>query len=318
MIKIFYPFLIIGILFCSGPLLAQQDAQFSQYMFNGIYYNPAFAGVEGVTQFTGVFRSQWTGYEPTLGGGGAPTTQLFTLNTPILRLRSGFGFHAVNDQLGALSNQQIQVSYAYHLGLPNSKLSFGIRSGIFSKAIDFNKYRWNDPNDINNLDSRVSDIKPDLAVGMFYRAEKLYAGVSYNHIIKAEFDFGSDALRNPLVSHMYLTAGYDYEYNYNLIITPSVLIKTDLNTYSIEGGVMGTYNNKMWGGLNYRDGDSFIAILGYALLKDNSLKAGYAFDLVVRAQEAKRPTSHEFLMSYTLPVVSAGGKKIVRTPRFRH
>ncbi|MDQ3535513.1 MAG: type IX secretion system membrane protein PorP/SprF, partial [Bacteroidota bacterium] len=134
----------------------------------------------------------------------------------------------------------------------------------------------------------------------------------------AEFDFGQETLRNPLENHMYFNAGYDIEYNYNLVLTPSVLIKTDLNTYSIEGGVMGTYNNKMWAGLNYRDGDSFIGIIGYALLKDNSLRAGYAFDLVVRAQDAKRPTSHEFLLSYTLPVVSAGGKKIVRTPRFRH
>lgn len=300
------------------PATAQQDAQFSQYMFNTIYYNPAFAGVEGVTQFTGVFRTQWTGYEGTDGNVGAPTSQLFSLNTPILRLRSGFAFHAVNDQLGPLSNQQVQVSYAYHLGLPSSKLSFGIRSGIFSQAINFNKYRPNQPGDPVIGEGRESQIRPDLAVGIYYRAEKLFAGVSYNHILKAEFDFGREALRNPLESHMYLTAGYDYEYNYNLIITPTVLIKTDLNTYSIEGGIMGTYNNKMWGGLNYRDGDSFIALIGYALLKDNSLRAGYAFDLVVRAQEAKRPTSHEFLLSYTLPVVSAGGKKIVRTPRFRH
>ncbi|CAN5463184.1 type IX secretion system membrane protein PorP/SprF [soil metagenome] len=318
MIKILYRITFIGLIFFCLPGYSQQDAQFSQYMFNTIYYNPAFAGVEGVTQFTGIFRSQWTGYRPNVGSGGAPTTQVFSINTPFLRLRSGFAFHAVNESLGPLNNQELQISYAYHIGLPNAKLSLGVRSGVFSQAIDFNKYIAVNPSDPLLQGGKESQLRPDLAVGVFYRGERIFGGLSYNHILKAEFDFGINNLRNSLTNHMYLTAGYDYQLNYNFVLTPTVLVKTDLNTYIFDVSLMGTYNNKIWGGVSFRQSDAAIALLGYSLLKDNSLRVGYSFDYIIRAQEAKEPTSHEIMLSYTMPVVAAGGRKIVRTPRFRH
>ena len=81
---------------------------------------------------------------------------------------------------------------------------------------------------------------------------------------------------------------------------------------------MGTYKERMWGGLSFRQGDAMIALLGYSILKDNSLKLGYAFDYTIKARDAKSTTSHEIMLSYELPMLSAGGKKIIRTPRFRH
>ena len=136
--------------------------------------------------------------------------------------------------------------------------------------------------------------------------------------MKSEFDFGAADLRNALEEHLVFTAGYNYELNYNLVVTPSVIVKSDLNEISIEGGVMGTYDDKFWAGLSFRQGDAFIALLGINLLKDKSLSIGYSFDYVFKGQDAKQPTSHEVLLSYTLPPIVAGGKKIIRTPRFRH
>ena len=78
-------------------LLAQQDPQFTQYMFNTLYYNPGFAGVDGVTKLTAMHRSQWLGYQPTYGGGGAPTTQIVSMTTPLFKINSGFGAYVVND-----------------------------------------------------------------------------------------------------------------------------------------------------------------------------------------------------------------------------
>jgi len=288
-------------------------------MFNTLFYNPAFAGVEGITQFTAIHRTQWAGYTSTFDGGrGNPSTQMISLNTPILKFNSGFGMHIVNDNLGPLNNLEAQMSYAYHLGLKNGKISFGIKAGIFSQSINRNEYRPNvspDPLIDAGEDSRI---RPDLAFGIYYRAEKYFGGVSVNHITKAEFDFGEAGSRNALEQHMIITGGYDYEFNYKLIITPSVLVKTDFNSYSFDLGVIGTYNEKMWGGLSFRQSEAMIIILGYSLLKDNSLKLGYSFDYVIQNQDAKEPTSHEFMLSYTLPPAIAGGKKIIRTPRFRH
>lgn len=96
---------------------AQQDPQFTQYMFNTIYYNPGFAGVEGVTKFTALYRNQWLGYSPTNYGGGAPNTQLLTFSTPIYKVNGGAGAYITHDNLGPLDNYEVQASFAYHLGI---------------------------------------------------------------------------------------------------------------------------------------------------------------------------------------------------------
>ena len=296
----------------------QQDTHFSQYTLNNLFYNPAYAGVEGVTKITLIHRSQWLGYSPTFDVGGAPTSQVLSLSTPILRFRSGVGVHLVNDNLGPLNNLQGQVSYAYHLAVNEAKMSFGIRAGIFAQSMDFDKYRWNNEDDPLNKFGKESQIRPDLAAGIFYRSEKYFAGVSFNHLIKSEFDFGVDELRNALENHIYITAGYDYEFTYDLTLTPSILVKSDFVSYQFDLGVIGTYKDKFWGGLSFRQSEAAVALLGYSLLEDNSLRLGYAFDYIVKAQDAKQMTSHEILLSYSLPVVAGGGKKVIRTPRFRH
>jgi len=307
------------ILLLSWSARAQQEAQFSQYMFNTLFYNPGFAGVEGVTKITAIHRTQWAGFNTTFdGSGGNPNTQLVSFTTPILKFRSGFGLYVLNDKLGPLTNQEAQISYAYLVGLRDAKLSFGVKAGIFSQAIDRDEYRPNvrpDPLIDNGEDSQV---RPDLGFGIYYRAEKYYAGVSVSHIIESEFDFGLAESRNALEQNLTLTAGYDYDFSYKLVLTPSFLVKTDFNSYSFDLSVLGTYNEKMWGGLSFRQSEAFILLLGYSLLKDNSLRVGYSVDLIVSGRDAKETTSHEIMLSYTLPAVTAGGRKIIRTPRFRH
>jgi hypothetical protein len=101
-------------------------------------------------------------------------------------------------------------------------------------------------------------------------------------------------------------------------LRPSFIVKSDFNTYSFDVTLVGIYREKFWGGLSYRQSEAVIAMFGVSLLKDNSLQLGYALDYVIQAQAAKQKTSHEMMLSYTLPALSGGGKKVVRTPRFRH
>jgi type IX secretion system PorP/SprF family membrane protein len=302
------------------PAQAQQDVQFSMYMLNPLYYNPAYAGVEGLTKLTIMHRNQWTNYMSTLdGGGGQPITQVVSLATPILKIRSGVGVHLMNDKLGPLQNIEAQVAYAYHLAIDDSKLSLGLSAGIYSQSINKSYYRWNNPLDPINLQMEESQIRPDMAGGAFYRAPKYFLGLSFSHLNKAEFDFAADRLRNALENHMYFTAGYDYEFNYDLTITFSSLVKTvNFNNTSIELSAVGNYKDKFWGGISARQSEALIAMLGYSMMRDNSLRFGYAFDYVINAVNAKAPTSHEFLLSYALPVTSGDGRKPIRTPRFRH
>jgi type IX secretion system PorP/SprF family membrane protein len=301
-----------------SDLFGQQDPQFTHYMFNTLYYNPAYAGVEGFTKLTAIHRSQWLGYQPSYGGGGAPTTQIVSFNTPVYKLKGGFGAYVVNDRLGPQNNLEAQTSYAYHLPVKKGKLSFGMKAGIYSQTINFSLYRPIDQNDpVLKSSGKESQIRPDLAVGAFFQQEKYYLGLSFNHLIKSTFDFGMSQ-RNALETHAYFTGGYFYEVNFDLRFQFSTLIKTDFTKWTTEVGGIAYYKDTMWGGLSFRESEAAILMLGYSLLKDKSLKLGYGLDYVIKDQAAKQPTSHEFMLTYQLPINPASGKKVVRTPRYRH
>jgi type IX secretion system PorP/SprF family membrane protein len=297
---------------------AQQDAQFSQYMFNNLFLTPAYAGVDGTTQLTVMHRSQWQGYQSSFGDGGAPTSQLVSFNTPINKLHSGFGAYILNDKLGPQNNLEAQASYAYHLGLKNSKLSFGVKLGIYSMSVNGTYYRFVNEGDPLIVTGKESQIRPDLGFGLFYRAEKYYIGAGMNHLLRSEFSFGVDKSRNALENHVNITAGYFYEVNFDLQLQPTILVKTDLNEYSFDLGVIATLKDKMWGGVSFRQSEAANVLLGYSFFKDHSLKFGYSIDVIIKDKAAKSSFSHEFMLSYQLPVNPGSGKKVVRTPRYRH
>ncbi len=306
-------------LFITTAASAQQDPEFTQFMFNKLYYNPAFAGVEGMTKFNLLVRSKWTGYATTFdGAGGAPNTQVFTMTSPIYKLKSGFGAYIINDNLGSLNNLSFQGSYAYHFAIKEAKLSVGVNLGFFSQSIDFTRYRPSDPSDPLIGSGKDTQVRFDMGGGVFYQAKKFYVSASVNHLASPSFNFGIDNLRNALQPTLYVMGGYYYEVSYNLTITPSLLVQSDFAKTLINIGAVARYNDKFWGGITYKYQESAAVILGMSLLKSKALEIGYGFDYIVHNQEAKQPTSHEIRLGYALPVSSFGGKKVIRTPRFRH
>ncbi len=314
----FYIIFCLLLLTSAGKLFAQQDAQFSQYMFNSIYITPAAAGGDGVTRFSALHRSQWIGYQSSAGERGAPTSQLLSFTTPIHKIHSGFGSYVLHDQIGNLNNIEIQAMYAYHLGIGESKLSFAIKAGAVAQTVDGGEYRLiQEPDDLV-IEGKETQVRPDVGLGLMYRNEKFYAGLGVNHLTNATFDFGKNGSRNALERHMNFTAGYYYDVNFDLQIMPTVLVKTDFNEYSFDLGAVATYRNTMWGGLSFRQSEALNVILGYALLKDKSLKLGYSIDIVLVDKQAKSGSSHELMLTYDLPISPGSGKKIVRTPRYRH
>lgn len=297
---------------------AQQDPQFTQYMFNTLYYNPGFAGVDGVTKFTAMQRIQWFGYAPTVGSGGAPNTQIISMTAPIFKINSGIGAYIINDRLGPQNNLEAQVSYAYHLAVKDAKLSLGVRVGMFSQTLDFNKYIAREPDDpLLGQTGKQSQVRPDVAAGVYFRKEKYYAGLGFSHLVKSTFDFGVNQ-RSALQNHMYLTGGYFYDLSFDLRFQFMTLIKTDFTKTNFDIGGIAYLKDTMWAGLSFRQSEAAILLLGYSFLKDKSLKLGYAIDYVIKDQQAKEPTSHEIMLSYELPVTPVSGKKVVRTPRYRH
>ncbi|WP_224995417.1 type IX secretion system membrane protein PorP/SprF [Cesiribacter sp. SM1] len=313
--KIYY-FLIAIFSLGGGELLAQQEAQFTQYTFNPLYYNPAYAGVEGLTKITAVHRTQWANY-----GYGNPISQVVSFTTPIYRLSSGFGTHFVQDRAGPVSTLQLQGSYAYHLHLKElrTKLSFGARFGAVAKSIDEGRFEPNDIDDPLLKLGQAYEIQPDFGAGVYVQSSKIFGGVSFSHLVKSEFQYANDLATNPLENHMYVLFGYDYEYGRKVIITPSLLVQSDFNTYNFTLSAIGNIDDKYWAGLSFRQGESINIITGYSVLKDKSLRFGYSFDYVVKGRDAKSGAgSHEALITYTMPQAKPNRKKIIRDPRFRH
>lgn len=312
--------LIVGsVLFSVTPSFSQQDAQFTQYMFNGMYYNPAFAGKEGGFRFSALHRSQWANYTTSTGAGGAPVTQLLTAQGRVEDKNIGYGLTITNDNIGATGNLEVNLQGAYHKKINRGTLSVGIYAGMFSSSLDFGELSVVDPEPNLPSAGKENAMNFNVGAGVLWDRGDYYIGMSTRHLNQPGFDFGDGGFSNRLVNHSYLLAGYRFRPIGQFRVEPSFLIKTvALNNFSFDVSVMATYQNRITGGLAFRGEESVSLIAGYALLPDNSLTLGYAFDLVIGGVEAKAPTSHELMLRYTLTNVTREIQRVIqRTPRYR-
>jgi type IX secretion system PorP/SprF family membrane protein len=310
---------LVLLLLAAWPAAAQQDAQFSQFMFNQLYFNPATAGADGFIRFQLMHRSQWTGYQATGPDDGAPTSQLFSFQMPLNGIRSGVGLYAgIRDGLGPAVNQEVQFSYAYRMPLAGGTLSIGVRPGIYIRTIDFDRLRPVDPGDPLINTGKVNEFQPDLAAGVYYTSPTWYLGLSATHLLSSQYQFDVPTADNALQTTAFANAGYRYYLSESVELNPNVLVKADPAAVSVEGGVLAIVNDRYWAGLHYRSGDAAIAMIGLNFGRNNAFRLGYAFDYVVVGTAAKAPFSHEVLLSYGLPAPKAGRKTPVRTPRFRY
>lgn len=315
-VKVFILILFFGI----NYVHAQQDAQFTQYMFNGMFYNPAFAGKETGYRFSALHRTQWAGYSTSSGQGGAPITQFVTAQGRLNQKSIGYGLAIVNDQIGPSKNLEINFQGSYHKKIKRSVLSIGGYAGVFSSTLDYGELVVVNPEPNLPSAGKENQIALDFGIGAFFDRGNYYIGLSSKHLNQPNFDFGDASYANQLKNHSYLLFGYRLRPIGQLRIEPSLLIKTvSLNNFSYDVSVMATHQNKINAGIAFRGEESLSLILGYSILSDNSLKLGYAFDLVISGVEAKSPTSHEFMLRYVLPDVTRQVERVIqRTPRFRY
>ena len=308
----------------ASTALAQQDPQFSLYMYNPLYYNPAAAGSEGVSRLQITHRTQYLGYQPTIASdGGAQSTQLLSFNMPLAKVKGGIGIHAFNDKLGAIINQAVQVSYAYRIALKNGTLALGVQAGMYNRGINYGElFRPGEPGDPNIPTNRVSQAKPDFSAGVYYNTTDYWLGLSLTHLNAATYSFITDRSTEPLDRTVNLTAGYRLGIGYDIDVQPSVLVQYTtaggIGSSAVTANLIGTYANRIWAGAGYRLGDAIMATAGINLMRNNALRVGYALDLTVGGSSIKSLTSHEILVGYALPAPDARKKPIIRTPRFRY
>lgn len=295
---------------------AQQDAHFTQYMFNQSYFNPAAVGLEQGFRGGLLYRKQWAGYTG-LNNGGAPQDILLTANAPLMKYKMGVGLVVLNDKIGALNDLTAAANIAKHFTLGSGRLSIGLRAGIQSRSVSGDDFRVNDQTDPTYLSLKASSgqIVPDLGAGLFYQTDKWFAGASSSHLLEPKFDFAG--AKNTLNRHFYLMGGYNFELSPSVVLTPSVNVKSDSKVYSYEVSALAKINNQFFAGLAYREQDAASLIVGASMLKDNRLRITYSLDYTVPSTDAKTSTSHEIMASYFVPMVMKGPKPVIRTPRYR-
>lgn len=294
---------------------AQQDAHFTQYMFNQLYFNPGAAGVEQGFRGNLLYRNQWTGYKG-LNDGGAPQNFLFTGSVPILAANMGVGMVVSSDQIGPLNDLQASANAAYHFKAGTGKLSLGLRLGIHSRSISSKDLRVNETSDptYQNLLGSSGQIVPDFGFGVFYNSDKMFGGISANHLAEPQFDFSG--AKSTLNRHYYALAGYNFDLSPSIVLTPSFNMKYDSKTFQYELSAIAKFNGQFFGGLAYREQDAVSVIVG-AYMMENRLRISYSLDYTVPETEAKKPTSHEIMASYFHPITMKGPKPVIRTPRYR-
>jgi type IX secretion system PorP/SprF family membrane protein len=316
-IRMYRRLLTILLASLSGLVFAQQDPQFSHYYFNHLFLNPGAAGSENVTRFQGIYRTQYTGYTGTFDDGGGPTTQVFSANVPLKQYKSGVGVYFMNDRIGFSTAQDIQLSYAYHLPVGGSQLAIGVRGGLYTRGIDYSRLRARDDNDPVLATGDVRQSQFDLGAGLYLYNPSYTIGLSMNHINEPKFGLKSESGQNPLKRSAYLTANATLGLSYTLDITPMAVVKYDFATISAEGGAIVTYDGRYYFGASYRLQDAATGLAGINLF-NNNLRLGYAFDFIITGANAKAPTSHEIMASYTIQPFRSGKKSIIRTPRYRY
>ena len=291
---------IIGLitLLLSIASYGQQDAQYTQYMYNTISVNPAYAGSRQAMSIFALHRTQWVGIE------GAPVTNSFSINTPISESKVGLGLSFVNDQIGPSDENNIAIDFSYTIPASEKyKMSFGIKASANLLNVDFTKLDQypGDPIFEQNIDNKFS---PNIGVGFYLHSDKGYLGLSAPNLIETEHFDGSATSSS--TSHIaterinyYLIAGYVFD------MSPSLKFKPSLQTKYVQGAPLQVdlsanfmIEEKFVAGLAYRWSAAMSAMVGFQV--SDSFFVGYAYDFDTTDLADYNSGSHEIFLRYEL------------------
>jgi len=289
-------------------LSAQQDIMVSQYMFNGLLLNPAYAGSHKYISSSLLHRTQWAGLE------GAPKTSILAVEGPFNNEKMGLGLIVSNDHIGVTDQTDLYANYSYHLKLGEGKLAFGIKAGVSRYTYKFDDLVIWDNNDQVFVGNRSTAWLPKFGTGLYYYAERWYAGISVPSLVAYDPDsnFGMNVNRTSFVRrHYYAVSGYVFDLNSSFKLKPSILLKyvpaapleADLNVNLL-------YRDQLWFGVSYRTNDAFTAMIEYQT--NSRFRVGYAYDYTTSKIRNYSSGTHEIMIGYDF------GRELVKvkTPRY--
>lgn len=303
-------FLLISIVGIIHTVRGQQEAQFSQFMFNTMAINPGYAGANGAICMNAFARQQWMGFKDPDGTSTSPQTLLFSIDAPVKFLHGGLGAVISKDKLGYEDNTNVRLAYAYRTPLGNGFLGIGLEAAFLDKKIDFTKFVAIDPGDpVLNGKAKESEFFTDYAFGVYYNQPgKFYLGLSALNLSEPKgFDYkdinNNSKLSFSLKRTYFLQGGYEYVFpsNPSFQLDPHILVKTDFVSAQYDIAAILKYENRFWGGLSYRVQDAATVLLGVNWM---NFKFGYSYDITTSSMggSGKSSGSHEIFVRYCFTI----------------
>ena len=309
-----YLAILVLILLGSFSSNAQQDPQYTQYMYNTQIVNPAYAGSRDALSFGLLLRSQWVGLE------GAPKTGTFTVNSPIGALDNmGLGLSIVRDEIGPAVESNVNIDYSYTINTSDAaELSFGLKAGLDLLDVNFNKLNIFDENDVfeQNIDNKI---QPQIGAGVYFNTDKFYAGLSVPNFLTSKhfdestlenYDFDDDIAPAERL-HYFLIAGYVFDINENLKFKPATLVKA-VSGSPLQWDASANFliYDKLTLGASYRWSAALSAMAGFQV--SDQIFIGFGYDYQTTDIEDFSDGSYEVFLRFDL----FNRPERVLTPRF--
>ncbi len=291
----------------AAPLFAQQEAMYTQYMFNKLLINPGYAGSRAATSMTLLYRDQWTGFA------GAPRTGTFSVHGHLRNPKIALGMTVINDRLGLQNQTGIYANYAYRLPLGDGRLSFGVQGGFDHYEVALSTAVHIDAGD-PSLASDLSMISPNVGAGIYYQSEEFYAGVSAQRLIENDLSgrtiLSEDDPYARQSRHFNAMLGGVVDISDGVKLRPAVLVK-----YAPNAPIQADFNasflfvERFWAGVTYRTDASIDVMVEFQVSRQ--MRIGYAYDHQINEIGPYTTGSHEALIGFDLDF----GRSRIVTPR---
>lgn len=310
-------YLLLFIFIQLNLLTAQQERQYSQFMYNKLTVNPAFAGATPHFALNGLYRNQW------LGIVGAPVTELISANIPLMEQRVGLGANLIHNSIGISEMWTLSAMYAYRLPVGDGFISGGMEGSLRYYGADYSDPRLIADNDLSVdqavIEDNVSKYVPNIGLGLYYSNPQFYLGISAPRLISSNIDFKDNLLISREVIHIYGMMGYSFLLQDNVSLTPQVMLKYAKNSpLSIDANIMADFDTRLTAGISYRSGnvnnpvgESIDLLLGFKILPP--VFVGLAYDIPMGEIGKYNKGSLEIMLRYMLPDESS---EDIQNPRF--
>lgn len=288
---------------------AQYDPLFTQYMFNEMFINPAYAGSREAISSTALYRDQWAGID------GAPKTQTLSIHGPVRNKKMGLGFSVMNESIGIEKKVGVFGTYAYRIQTSDEgHLSFGLNAGIINLRQNFLEVIEHDPGD-PQFSENAQSVVPNAGFGIYYNTKKMYAGFSIPRLIDNYLDVENGLnFENKFDSknfHYYLTCGYVFDLSSTVKLKPMTMIKASEGApMQMDFSVAAQFKEIFWIGSTVRSGDAIAVFTQINITKQ--LRLGYSFDYTLTKLNDYGHGSHEITLGYDIPLQKTG----VLSPRY--